>query len=116
MTYDELKNGLLSKYKKHGITEDTIKECVADGILNYDLNYEAMYNGLRMAMGSAFGEEETFTIEDVMSITEETREEVIKRIEEMRAEAIQKVENPDDYATPTGTAIYFFPNGINFNK
>lgn len=117
MEFLEAKKKLVEKYYKHGVNPNDIEEMMKDGMENYDLSVDAVYNGLRMALSStvAKDEEEYFTVEDVMSITGETREEVTKRIEEMRVKALERGENPDDYAIevkPQKGAIYYFPNGI----
>ena len=62
-----------------------------------------------------FGVHETFTVEDMMDITGESREEVLKHIEEMREEVAARGENPDDYAKPVKTpprSVYIFKNGL----
>lgn len=77
---------------------DTIGNALFEGIDKYGLSVEGAYNGLRMALGKAFDVKEYFTVEDVMSITGESREEVVKRIQDMLADVKAKGENPDDYA------------------
>ena len=55
----------------------------------------------------------SFSIEDRMEITGESREELIKRIEEMRADAQAAGKNPDDYAVlTTKSKVLYFPDGF----
>ena len=77
---------------------DTLGNALYEGIDDYVLSVEGAYNGLRMALGKAFGVKEYFTVEDVMSVTGESREEVVKHIQEMLDDAKANGENPDDYA------------------
>ena len=93
---------------------DTLGNALYDGIDNYGLSVEGAYNGLRMALGKAFGVEEYFSVEDVMSITGESREEVEMHIQELLDEAEANGENPDDYATEIDrnkTIKFILPKG-----
>lgn len=117
MTFEDAKKNLLVHYSKYGITEKIIVDAMNDGINNYGLSVNAVYNGLRMALSTTAAKEEHeyFTVEDVMSITGETREEVIQRIEEMRKEIENQGGNPDDYAVTRkkeNCTLFFFPNGL----
>ena len=100
MTFEDAKKNLLLRYSKYGITEQLITDAMKDGIENYEMSVEAVYNGLRMSLSLTIAgeEQEYFTIEDVMSITGESRDEVVRRIEEMRNEVAEQGGNPDDYA------------------
>lgn len=89
---------LLITYGKYGVTKDVIDSAIDDGIKNYDMTLDGVYTGLRMSLAKVFNEQEYFTIEDVMSITGETREEVAERIQEMLKDVKATGENPDDYA------------------
>lgn len=116
MTFEDAKKNLLVNYSKYGITEQIIIDAMNDGIDNYDLSVDAAYNGLRMALSTTIGkgEQEYFSIEDVMSITGETREEVIQRVEDMLAEIKERGENPDDYAVKReSSTVFYFLNGLN---
>ena len=118
MTYDDAKRNLFVNYSKYGITESAIDDAMKDGIENYGLSVDAVYNGLRMALSLTIAndEHEYFSIEDVMSITGETREEATKRVEDMLKEIEEKGGNPDDYAVKNqqdDRKVFYFPNGIN---
>ena len=108
-------NNILANYGKYGITKEELQRMVEDGMKKYDLSLDAIYNGLRMSLASAFGEHEFFSLDDVMVITGESREELLQRIEQCRQELIEAGENPDDYFTPVQpqkAAVYYFPDGL----
>ena len=108
-------NNILANYGKYGITKEELQRMVENGMKNYDLSLDAIYNGLRMSLASAFGEHEFFSLDDVMSITGESREELLQRIEQCRQELIETGENPDDYfkpIQPQKAAVYYFPDGL----
>ena len=108
-------NNVLANYGKYGITKEELQRMVENGMKNYDLSLDAIYNGLRMSLASAFGEHEFFSLDDVMAITGESREELLQRIEQCRQELIEAGENPDDYfkpVQPQKAAVYYFPDGL----
>lgn len=115
MDKETIINNLLTNYGKYGITRVELEPIIDDGIHNYDLSLEAIYNGLRMSLASEFNEHEYFSLDDVMAITGESREELLQRIEQCRHELIEAGENPDDYfktVEPKRAALYYFPNGL----
>ena len=83
-----------------------------DGIMNQGFSVNVAYNGIRMALAHATGEQEYFSIEDMMEITGESREEVVKQVEDMRATALAAGKSPDDYAVPVERKILYFPDGF----
>lgn len=83
---------------------------VADNNQGFSVN--VAYNGIRMALAHTTGEQEYFSIEDMMEITGESREEVVKQVEDMRAAALAAGKNPDDYAVPVERKILYFPDGF----
>ena len=108
-------NNLLADYGKYGVTRAELEPIIDDGIQNYDLSLEAIYSGLRMSLALAFNEHKYFSLDDVMTITGESREELLQRIEQCRQELIEAGENPDDYfkpVEPQRAAVYYFPNGL----
>lgn len=117
MTFEQAVENLVKKYGKYGVTEDmahsAIKECVIDGE-----TVEFAYNVTRIAWAdaiqSATGEDvhEYFTIEDIMSITGETREECVARTEKMLQEVEEIGGNPDDYAIKAEPSVFYFPHGL----
>lgn len=115
MDKETIISNLYAEYGQHGITKADLLSAVEDGMNNYDLSLDAVYNCLRMSLASAFGGHEYFTMEDVMAITGESREELAQRIEQCRQELIEAGENPDDYFKPVQPqkgAVYLFPNGL----
>ncbi len=108
-------NNLLHTYEKHGIRRNELERCIDDGIENYGLLLDAIYNGLRVSLASAYGEREYFSLEDVMAVTGESREELLQRIEQCRQELIATGKDPDDYfkpIEPQSSTLYCFPNGL----
>ena len=97
MNRSDIVINLLITYGKYGVTKDVIDSAIDNGIKNYDMTY-GVYNGLRMSLAKVFNEPEYFSIEDVMSITGETKEEVTVRIKEMLDEVRTEGENPEEYA------------------
>lgn len=115
MTFDEALNKLSSKYEKYGFTKQFLSEQLKDGVMNQGFSVNMTYNGLRMALGSATGQEELFSVDDVAEITEMSNDEVLQEIEKARRELIAAGENPDDYFKPVEPEkrnIFYFPNGI----
>lgn len=98
MIRSDIVSNLLATYGKYGLTVNAIEEAIEDGIKNYDMTLEGTYNGLRMSLSKVFNEPEYFSIEDVMSITGESKEEVTIRIEEMLEEVRIAGGNPEEYA------------------
>lgn len=80
--------------------------------MNQGFSVNVAYNGIRMALAHTTGEQEYFSIEDMMEITGESREEVVKQVEDMRAAALAAGKNPDDYAVPVERKILYFPDGF----
>ena len=112
MTFKTAVDNLVRTYEKYGFTRSEIGEQMKDGIMNQGFSVNVAYNGIRMALAHATGEQEYFSIEDMMEITGESREEVLKQVEDMRAAALAAGENPDDYAVPVERKILYFPDGF----
>lgn len=113
MNKEMIITNLLANYGKYGVTKEKLEENIKDGLEKYNLSLKTIYNGLRMTLASAFGEQEFFSVEDIAEITGETKEEVIARIEQCRNEIVSNGGNPDDYfIEKQRAAVHFFPNGI----
>jgi len=113
--FESAVTAICNRYGKYGVQRDLIASLMKSGMEENGLTLRSVYNGMRMSLASAFGIHETFTVEDVMDITGESREEVVKRIEEMREEAAARGENPDDYAKPVKApprSVHIFKNGL----
>lgn len=78
---------IAKKYAKHGVTTEEIKEIVGSGD-KHGISKRACTIGARMILAKVFGEEDYFTIEDLMEVTGESREEAIER---MKAEGVTPV-------------------------
>lgn len=117
MEFNDAKNELVKKYCKYGFTPDDFEKMMKKGIDNYGLSIEAVFNGLRMSLSTSIApdENEYFSVEDVMSMTGETREEVIQRINEMGYGIVEHGNFPYNCSkmeqSPKG-AVYYLPNGI----
>lgn len=117
MTFGQAVENLIKKYGKYGVTENmahsAIKECVSDGE-TVDFAYNVTRMAWADAIQSATGEDvhEYFTIEDIMSITGETREECVQRTQEMLKFVKETGGNPDDYAVEIKPSVFYFPNGL----
>lgn len=113
--FENAVTAIWKRYRTYGIQRDFIKDLMKTGMEEDGLTLRSVYNGMRMSLGTTFGVHETFTVEDVMDITGESREEVLQRIEEMREEVAARGENPDDYAKPVEVpprSVHIFKNGL----
>jgi hypothetical protein len=63
MTFDEALNRLVNKYGKYGFDRELLSLQLQDGVMNQGFSLNMTYNGLRMALGSATGREELFSVE-----------------------------------------------------
>ncbi len=114
LTFKQAKKALFERFKDYGATEDMAAASIKDGIENFDMTVDGAYNITRMAWAEAIGDDrhEYFSVEDVMSITGETREECIARIEEMLRVVKESGGNPDDYALEVKPTTFYFPHGL----
>lgn len=115
MTFNEALNRLVNKYGKYGFSKEMLSEQLQDGVMNQGFSLNMTYNGLRMALGSATGQEELFSVEDVAEMTDMSNDEVLQEIEKARRELIAAGENPDDYfkpVEPKNKSVFYFPGGL----
>lgn len=115
MTFDEALNRLVNKYGKYGFSKEMLSEQLQDGVMNQGFSLNMTYNGLRMALGSATGQEELFSVEDVAEMSGMSRDEVLQEIEKARKELIAAGEDPDDFFRPVKSAqrsTFYFPHGV----
>lgn len=115
MTFDEALNRLVNKYEKYGFDRELLSRQLQDGVMNQGFSLNMTYNGLRMALGIATGQEELFSVDDVAEITEMSNDEVLQEIEKARRELIAAGENPDDYfkpVEPMKKSVFYFPGGM----
>lgn len=80
---------IAARYKQFGVTEQLIKDIVADG-LELGLSRKVALVGVRLALGDKFNQEEYFTAEDIAEATGQTIEEVDVLIEQNKDEFLQK--------------------------
>ncbi|WP_274420350.1 hypothetical protein [Blautia sp. XA-2221] len=115
MTFNEALNKLSNKYEKYGFSKEMLSEQLQDGVMNQGFSLNMTYNGLRMALGSATGQEELFSVDDVVEISGLSRDEVLQEIEKARNELVAAGENPDDYfkpVEPKNKSVFYFPGGL----
>lgn len=115
MTFNEALNRLVNKYGKYGFSKELLLEQLQDGVMNQGFSLNMTYNGLRMALGIATGQEELFSVDDVAEISGMSREEVLQEIENARKELVAAGENPDDYfkpVEPKNKSVFYFPGGL----
>lgn len=113
--FDGAVSAILERYAKYGADRKTVEGLMISGMDDHGFSLRAAYNGIRMCLAEAYNEHETFSVEDVMEITGESREEVVSRIEEMRAEVEAVGGDPDDYARPAGVparSVHYFHGGL----
>lgn len=118
MTFEQAVKNLVEKFGGFGITEDMAFKAIADGVKDSGFSVRGAYNITRMAWADCIRKEtgyeghEYFTVEDIMSITGETREECIKRVEDMLQRVKEMGGNPDDYAVGIKPSVFYFPHGL----
>ncbi len=115
MTFNEALNKLANKYEKYGFDKKFLSDQLQKGIMNYGFSVRAAYCGMAMSLAAETGENEMFSIEDVMEVTGESREWVVSQIEQSREELITAGENPDDYfkpVEPKNKSVFYFPGGL----
>ena len=93
MTFNEALNKLANKYEKYGFDKKFLSDQLQKGIMNYGFSVRAAYCGMAMSLAAETGENEMFSIEDVMEVTGESREWVVSQIEQSREELITAGEN-----------------------
>lgn len=115
MTFNEALDNLFSKYGKYGFDREMLSRQLQDGCLNQGFSLNMTYNGLRMALGIATGQEELFSVDDVAEMTEMTNDEVLQEIEKWRKRLAERGEDPDDFFRPVKSAqrsTFYFPHGV----
>lgn len=100
MTREEVVINIRATYSRYGVTDAEIEEHISSGEAK-GFSYQAIYTGLRMALGKAYNVEELFTVEEVAEAMGASREEVITEIECARAEAEAMGNDADEVAYKT---------------
>lgn len=109
MTFNEALNKLANKYEKYGFDKKFLSDQLQKGIMNYGFSVRAAYCGMAMSLAAETGENEMFSIEDVMEVTGESRERVVSQIEQSREELITAGENSVE---PAQRSTFYFPHGV----
>lgn len=102
MSFTDALNNLCVNYGQYA-TRAQYTEMLRNGIEQYGLSVQTVYNCIRMTIGEP---DELFTLDDVCEITGETREELIERIELYREQAERLGIDPDIIARPIEHTCY----------
>ena len=116
MTRQDVVNNIRANYGRYGLDMAQIEENIASGE-QQGFSYQTIYTGLRMALGTAFGVQEHFTVQEMAEAFGATEEEMIKEIENMRTEAEESGLDPDELAyktEPGETTRFIIPAGTLF--
>lgn len=115
MTREDVINNIMVNYQEYGIDRDWLEESIRSGE-EQGFSYQTIYTGLRMALGSATGQEELFTVAEMAEALGEPEEEIIRQIEELTGELQEAGEDTEQYFRryDTGEAHRFLipPGGL----
>lgn len=100
MTRQDVINNIRANYGRYGLDMAQIEENIVSGE-QQGFTYLTIYTGLRMALSTAFGVQEYFTVQEMAEALGTTEEEIIKEIENMRTEAEEIGLDPDELAYKT---------------
>lgn len=107
MTLIDAINNLYATYGKYGLDKGKLGLLICDGMGNYGLSLETCYNGLRMALGNEYNEQELFSTDEVAEMLDMSKAEVIQEIEKSKAELEAKGENTSKYFIPVQNSFTF---------
>ena len=97
MTIEEATGKLLQTYSAYGVRREFLIELMEDGIKNYDLSVEAVFNGARMMLGQQLGVQELFSVRDIAAMLDASEEEAAAEIEAAKAQLIEQGEDMSKY-------------------
>lgn len=97
MTIEEATDKLLQTYSTYGVRREFLIELMEDGIKNYDLSVEAVFNGTRMMLGQQLGVRELFSVRDVAEMLGASEEEAIAEIQKAKSELVEQGEDISQY-------------------
>lgn len=97
MTVEEAADKLLRTYSAYGVRREFLIGLMEDGIRNYDLSVEAVFNGARMMLGQQLGVRELFSVQDVAEMLGTSEAEALAEIEKMRSQLIEQGEDLSKY-------------------
>ena len=97
MTIEEAADKLLQTYSVYGVRREFLIELMEDGIKNYGLGIEAVFNGVRMMLGQQLGVRELFSMRDVAEMLGTSETEALVEIEKAKAQLIAQGEDISQY-------------------
>lgn len=97
MTIGEATDKLLQTYSAYGVRREFLIELMEDGIKNYDLSVEAVFNGARMMLGQQLGVRELFSVRDVAEMLDISEEKAILEIEKAKMQLLEQGEDMSRY-------------------
>lgn len=96
MTREDVINNIMVNYEEYGIDREWLEESIRSGE-EQGFSYQTIYTGLRMALGSATGQEELFTVAEMAEALGESEEEIVHQIEELTGELQEAGEDMEQY-------------------
>lgn len=103
MTKTDVINNIMANYQQYGIDQEWLEESIKSGE-EQGFSYQTIYTGLRMALGSATGQEELFTVAEMAEALGEPEGEIIRQIEELTGELQEAGEDTEQYFRRYDTA------------
>lgn len=97
MTIEEATGKLLQTYSAYGVRREFLIELMEDGIKNYDLSVEAVFNGARMMLGQQLGVQELFSVRDVATMLGTSEAEALVEIEKAKMQMLEQGEDISRY-------------------
>lgn len=90
MTIKEATDRLLQIYSVYGVGREFLIGLMEDGIKNYDLSVEAVFNGARMMLGQQLGVRELFSVQDVAKMLGTSEADALAEIEKAKTELLEQ--------------------------
>lgn len=97
MTIEQAADKLLQTYSVYGVRREFLIGLMEDGIRNYDLSVEAVFNGARMMLGQQLGVQEVFSVRDVAEMLGTSEAEALVEIEKAKSELLEQGEDLSRY-------------------
>lgn len=94
MTKTDVINNIMANYQQYGIDREWLEESIRSGE-EQGFSYQTIYTGLRMALGSATGQEDT--VAEMAEALGEPEGEIIWQIEELTGELQEAGEDTEQY-------------------
>ena len=103
VTKTDVINNIMANYQQYGIDQEWLEKSIKSGE-EQGFSYQTIYTGLRMALGSATGQEELFTVAEMAEALGEPEGEIIRQIEELTGELQEAGEDTEQYFRRYDTA------------